>query len=340
MGSAPPNGVDGPISTITPDLPAQATALTRWRIVDNSFPYVRAAGLRTHATRLVTLRSDRDVPAWRTGDVPAVGTSKPARSGRGRGPSIRIITTVRGTDGEVPVTANMFELLEAEWMRMAGDRAAAERLDGVCREAGGAQTLGELQRYVREADPAEADRVLLALVARAVEGDALAARVLLQLLLPGTRSLARRWWALGDQHERAAAAVLAVFHRIRTYPLARRPGRVAANILMDAARELRRSVPRVAQVPCPDPLVLRPPGPRGEDRLGPDPAVELAELLHDAVRDGIVDAEDAKLIARSRIAGDRVADIAESRGLRPRTLWDRRQRAELALVAAHAGAEN
>jgi hypothetical protein len=31
-----------------------------------------------------------------------------------------------------------------------------------------------------------------------------------------------------------------------------------------------------------------------------------------------------------------VADIAHHRGLGARTLWDRRQRAELALVAAHA----
>ena len=69
--------------------------------------------------------------------------------------------------------------------------------------------------------------------------------MLLQLLLPGTRSLARRWWALGDPDERAAAAVTAVYHRIRHYPIERRPGRVAANILLDAAHELRRAVPKV-----------------------------------------------------------------------------------------------
>ena len=67
--------------------------------------------------------------------------------------------------------------------------------------------------------------MLLALVSRAIDGDGLAARVLLQLLLPDTRALARRWWALGDPDERAAAAVTAVYHRIRHYPLARRPGR-------------------------------------------------------------------------------------------------------------------
>jgi hypothetical protein len=69
---------------------------------------------------------------------------------------------------------------------------------------------------------------------------------------------------------------------------------------------------------------------------GEHPAVELSTLLHDAVADGIVERGDAELIARSRIAGHRVADIAHHRGLGARTLWDRRQRAELALVAAHA----
>jgi hypothetical protein len=265
----------------------------------------------------------------------------------------------------------VFEALEREWRRLGVDRVAARQMGDVCFLAGGARSLVEVERFVRQAPPAEADRVLLALVNRAVVGDTLAARVLLQLLLPGTRRLARRWWALGDHEERAAAAVTAVWQRICAYPVARRPGRVAANVLMDAARELRRAVPAVVTVPSPDPRpgLARRPGTRGTRAAGRagdaaagagvggaagvpgaggdagedgeagvvlHPAVELAEVLADAVRDGIVDVEDAKLIARSRIAGERVADLAARRGLRPRTLWDRRQRAESALVAAHS----
>jgi len=161
--------------------------------------------------------------------------------------------------------------------------------------------------------------------------------VLLQLLLPGTRGLARRWWALGDPDERAAAAVTAVYHRIRRYPIERRPGRVAANVLLDAAQELRRAIPKVVALPTADP------GAQAASAHGrgpalataPDhPAIELTEVLADAVAAGIVDRDDAELIARSRIGGQRVADIAQHRGLRPRTLWDRRQRAELALASA------
>ncbi len=233
---------------------------------------------------------------------------------------------------------SVFDLLDSEWRRLSRDRVAARRLSSVCDVAGGARSLGDIERFVRAAHPEDADRVLLALVSLAIEDERLAARVLLQLLLPGTRSLARRWWALGEADERAAAAVTAVYHRIRHYPLARRPGRVAANILMDAAQELRRSVPRVVAVPSADPAghaVTRHRGPSTHGSVA-HPAVELGELLHDAVADGIVERGDAELIARSRIAGHRMADIAQHRGLRPRTVWDRRQRAELALVAAHA----
>jgi hypothetical protein len=249
------------------------------------------------------------------------------------GDLLRALSPRHPDDEEVPAMATVFEQLDREWSRLGHSRAAARQLHTVCRAAGDARTLAEVERYVRGAGPADADRVLVALVARAVDGCHLAARVLLQLLLPGTRSLARRWWALGDHDERAAAAVMAVYHRIKTYPLANRPARVAANVLMDAGQELRRAVPRVTPVAVAD---------LGTDHgrveagaAAPHVADELREILRDAVAGGVLDADDAEIIARSRIGGDRVADLAARRGLRPRTVWDRRQRAERALVAAH-----
>jgi hypothetical protein len=169
----------------------------------------------------------------------------------------------------------------------------------------------------------------VALVARAVEGDTLAARVLLQLLLPGVRRLARTWWALGDADERASAAVAAVYDRIRHYPIARRPARIAANVLMDAASDLRRAA-RVAS----------PRGPMPIDSIAaeePNPAIELAGVLADAVEGGLVTAEDAELIAASRIAGTPLATIAARRGAKLRTLQWRRKRAEAQLAGAGAG---
>jgi hypothetical protein len=229
---------------------------------------------------------------------------------------------------------NVFDMLDREWARLSVDRAAARRLAPVCRLGGApVRTLGDLERHVRTAGPAEADAILLALVTRVVDrDDDLAARVLLQLLLPGTRNLARRWWALGDHDERAAAAVGAVYDRIRTYPLARRPGRVAANVLMDAARQLRRSVPRLATVVTADPVVHD----RRADEGTAHAAVELADALADAVDAGIIDRRDAQIIAQSRIGGRRIADLAAHHRIGSRTLWDRRHRAEKALAGAAA----
>ena len=237
------------------------------------------------------------------------------------------------------MTTNVFDMLDREWVRLRRNKAAARAMADVCTVAGGAGSLAEVEAYVRGAGPEDADAVLLALVRRAAtgagsSGDELAARVLLQLLLPGTRNLARRWWALGDHEERAAAAVTAVWQRICRYPVERRPGRVAANILMDAARELRRAVPRMTVTLAAEPAAA------GPGVLAPEPvsshaAAELAEVLRDAVDDGVLAHEDAMLIARSRIGGHRVADIAAHRRMASRTVWDRRQRAEWALAAAY-----
>jgi DNA-directed RNA polymerase specialized sigma24 family protein len=223
---------------------------------------------------------------------------------------------------------SVLELLDREWGRLGVDAGAARRLADVCGCAGGAGSLAEVERFVRAASAPEADAVLVALAARAVEGDGLAARVLLQLLMPGVRRLARTWWALGDADERASAAVAAVYDRIRRYPLARRPRRIAANVLMDAASDLRRAV---------RPSFGGEHGEWNDDRAAVEsvhPAVELAEVLAEAVRGGLVSAADAELIAASRIAGVSLADIAERRGAKLRTLQWRRRRAEEALTAS------
>jgi hypothetical protein len=233
-----------------------------------------------------------------------------------------------------PSGPSVFELLDAEWQQLRTDRAAARHLQHVC-DLAGARNLAELEHHVRGADPAAADRILLALVTRTIDDDdPLAARVLLQMLLPGTRNLARRWWSLGDDDERAAAAVAAVYGRIRRYPLARRPGKIAANVLLDAARDLRRAVPPTATFAMADPTVLV------RDNGGADlpvgAAAELAEVLSDAVAAGMLQMSEARLIAQTRIAGARIADIATHTQIGRRTLWDRRQRAEQRLASRAA----
>jgi hypothetical protein len=230
--------------------------------------------------------------------------------------------------------SNVFEMMEREWVWLCRCRHPARQLADVHRLAGDATSLSEVERYMRRATPADADRVLLALVSRAARDD-LAARVLLQLLLPGMRKLARQWWALGDHDERAAATVAAVYRRIRHYPLERRPGRIAANVLMDAARELRRAVPPAGVVVCADPAVAADADDHANASDGPHPAIELTHLLRDAIHNGVIDSTQGELIARSRIAGRPLAQLASERGMPRRTLFAHRQRAERALSTAY-----
>jgi hypothetical protein len=221
---------------------------------------------------------------------------------------------------------SVIEQLEREWTRLAVDRRAARRLQAACAAAGGASDLGELERYVRESPAADADQVLVALVGPASAGGQLEARVLVHLLLPGVRRLARRWWALGDREERAAAAVAAVWHRICSYRLDRRPGKVAANILMDAEKELRRAVAAQSRPVAELPLEYPAPTPQQPA------ALELVDVLGSAVDDGVLTLSDAQLIAASRIAGVPLTDVAAVRRTPARTLQRRRRDAERALV--------
>jgi DNA-directed RNA polymerase specialized sigma24 family protein len=223
--------------------------------------------------------------------------------------------------------ALIFDELDRDWRRLRSDRRAEARLSDICALAG-VERLEDLETAVHNAARPRADAVLAALVRRALAGEGLAARVLLQLLLPGARRVARRWWALGDQDERAAAAVSAVWGRIQRYPLERRPSRIAANILMDADSDLRRSLRRRDRA-TPVDLSLR------EDTSAadaPHPAVELAEALVDAVDAGVIGHDDAELIAASRIAGMSLRRIAERRGMSLRTVQWHRQRAEAHLA--------
>ena len=231
--------------------------------------------------------------------------------------------------------ASVFDRLEQDWGRCAVRQPCAELTD-LC-TAADAATPGELLGWIRAASPSQADAVFARLAERARSSDC-AARVLLQLLMPGTCRLASSWWALGDAEERAAAAVAAVYRRIRTYPIDRRPTKIAANILLDAGQDLWRAAKKAtrdaAHVICVDPQAM--PLAAGEDE--PHPAEVLAEVLADAVAAGLIAAGDAKLIAATRIEGRRMADLAAERGAKLRTLQWRRQMAEAALAGAGSAA--
>jgi len=229
----------------------------------------------------------------------------------------------------------VFTRLDQEWEALSRTPSIRTDLAEACAIAG-VRSPSDLIAAVRRLAAPEADAVLACLAAAAHEGSKVAARALLQLLLPGTCRLAARWWALGTSEERAAAAVAAVYERIRHYPFDRRPSKIAANVLLDANQDLARSARKLSEdrqrtAPTePDRLVGR----RAEEVVSA--ADELRDVIDDAVAAGQVPANWAALIIATHIEGDDLPSIARRTGTPVRTLQWRRRAAEAALVAGAA----
>ncbi len=178
----------------------------------------------------------------------------------------------------------------------------------------------------------EADARLALLVGEARIGDRAACRVVLERVMPGlVRVAIRRTWRSGVPFasmldDLAASAWLV----IAGYPLARRPTKIAVNILLDAEYRLFGYVPAAARA-----TVLVPPeelpelwaGLAGEpvDTAG-HPGVEVLGVLAEAVRGGLPPA-DGRLLAELIVCGWTPEEIAARDGVTSRAIRFRRRAA-------------
>jgi len=167
--------------------------------------------------------------------------------------------------------------------------------------------------------------VLRALVS-AAPSEPFAARTVLQALLPGLKTVSRRLFWTGSPRAEVWQLLLAIaWEGIVTYPLTRRPSRIAANLLLDtlhsALTQLARERPNLVQL---------------TGRALPAPACspdgDVDGLLARAVALGVVSAADAELVLETRIDGRELADAARARGAPYNTVKVRRQRAERRLL--------
>lgn len=136
--------------------------------------------------------------------------------------------------------------LDQEWERMAeslyGRRAvrgwgASEPLfDGV-------RSLGALVERINERGRAEESDAIILVLLRHAEKDDLAARTVLQAMMPAIKNLTSKFSTCGawSSEETAAVVVAAMWERIRTYPIERRPRKVAANLALDTRQRVWRS---------------------------------------------------------------------------------------------------
>lgn len=222
--------------------------------------------------------------------------------------------------------------LGREWQTLARSPALAEALRRWSRDdpaLAAFDVVGDLVAYAHSRDrhPADVDAVLAALAKKATTDD-MAARTLLQLLLPGLAALARRHRWLGDAEERDQAVVAVAYERIRTYPFDARPRRIAANVILDTAQRLLAERDRQRREPPPNE------GEQGLEALiaepgeAPSASEELLELLAWAHRRGHLTADAVRLIALTRVAGMTPAELVPQFGCDDYRVRRRRHRAE------------
>ena len=228
---------------------------------------------------------------------------------------------------------NLAHRLDAEWehLRRSPQAAAALARWGDLEPAlAGWPDLDRLAAAVQDrADPAGSDRILAALVRLAAvtgHGDQFAARMVLQLLVPGAIRLARSLAAHGGDLAAIEAAVFAELAiLIRTYPWQRRPRSTAANLLLDCRQRLVRGYRRTRpEVSVGLELGETHPGTGAADS---DP-LALKDLLWWAHRHGVLDPFEAQLLVASHVQQIPMTELASKLGRSRSSLFMIRSSAE------------
>jgi len=258
------------------------------------------------------------------------------------------VSSVDGVDAVTARTAAVSRwVADWAWWRSSRPAAAAiERwrlrhpwLDG-CRTADAVVAACGRDRSVGQD---VADARLAGMVAEATAGDRDAARVVLQRVLPGLVARAGRrsrqtGRPLADVLDELVAAAWVV---ISEYPLARRPAKVAVNILMDAEHHLFGYVPAMVRATVPVEPQLLAAAAAGLDgraeHAGAGAGPELLELLAEAVGRGLP-ASDARLLAELVVLGLTPEQVGARDGLSGRAIRRRRQQAVRRLAACASAA--
>jgi hypothetical protein len=240
--------------------------------------------------------------------------------------------------------AGLLARLDSEWQHLAGTRASVAALRRWGRlepDLAGLADLQQLRATVHHrADPARADRLLAALVRlAAVDGhdDQLAARTVLQLLVPGAVRLARGIIPYAGDNATALGVVfteLAI--GIRTYPWRRRPRHVAANLLLDCRQRLTRRHQRARrETPIGLEIDLQASDTTTEQV---EAAVALRDLLAWAHRNGIIDDFEARLLVANHVQDIPLTRLAAQLGRSRSRLFATRAAAHRRLRHALIGA--
>lgn len=246
-----------------------------------------------------------------------------------------------------PFASALARPLLDEWDRMSRSRRVRRAvcswdLPGGAIAGGIDEVLGRLGFFGR-VDDDQADAALFFVVKLAAE-DVLAARVVLQRVLPSLVAIAKRrggtrW---DDRQQAFLDVVSSAWIVIRTYPLQRRPRRVAANIVRDAeyeafvrSRRLRSAGERVGRLPLVVDGVVDHRGRPADGTV--EPMEQAVEVLRDARDLGVSD-EDLRF-AGGLLSGRSSSELAVEFGICERTVRNRRDLVTSRLRAAVRAAE-
>jgi hypothetical protein len=217
--------------------------------------------------------------------------------------------------------------LDAEWRRLTRPSRARQALKQWSIAHPALRGLADLDELLeRRRDDQAAPAILRALAVLAPDDD-LAARALLQALLPG---LVRLAGVTGYDDPAAIEEMVSLaWERIRTYPAGRR-GSVAANALFDVRKRYRAH----RRIDAPRSLDTEEIEVTGTSRSPEDEALArvLFEQLMAAQRDERVLRDGAfGLVLRTRLAGEPLTEVARREKLPLSVLAQRRWRAECRL---------
>jgi hypothetical protein len=224
-----------------------------------------------------------------------------------------------GTDQPTAAAAHSVRIdYRSDWSRFLGSQPTrlAEALEA------------ELAACDGERDDEAADAALARAVARAATDDA-AARLVLRRILPGLVAIARRRCCTSLRpasdvlHDLVATAWIA----IRTYPIERRPARVASNLVRDTEYLLFVRENRLRRV---DETST-------DSHTDREPAADFGEASSQVItlltegRAAGIDPQGLALLGRLTLTDVSVSAVATELDVSPRTVLNRRKAVERAL---------
>jgi DNA-binding CsgD family transcriptional regulator len=238
-------------------------------------------------------------------------------------PSARTVTTASTVTAPTSPTRHTLVRLQREWGRLNRSPRAlsAARSWSLCIEHfASLDDLLVASGFGQVARAADHDDALLGDLLAAARHHPLAARVVLQRLLPGLSAIARRNTPVGTELVGSIDDLLAAaWTVIRTYPIDRRPTFVVAGLLRDceyhAFRRHRRR--KAVFVPVPNERFADSAATETDDA-----GTELRRLLDDAARAGM--SADDLVLARRLAEGTTTAQLAAEAQVTERTIRNHR----------------